>query len=63
MGKQAIAVLAAGQDPGKLDLATYPDKVLAFDNDEAGHQLARNGARSIRKPILLSDAWKRHAQH
>ncbi len=41
MGIQAIAVLAAGQDPGKVDLSAFPYKVLSFDNDEAGHQACR----------------------
>ncbi len=36
MGLQAIAVLAAGQDPAKLDLSEFPQKVFAFDNDDAG---------------------------
>ncbi|NLZ18309.1 MAG: hypothetical protein GX087_11365 [Desulfobulbaceae bacterium] len=38
LGHQIIAVLAAGQDPAKLDLAPFPTKILAFDNDEAGHR-------------------------
>jgi hypothetical protein len=33
---QAIAVLAAGQDPSKLDLSSFDNLVLAFDNDAAG---------------------------
>lgn len=38
---QAIAVLAAGQDPAKLDLSEFPYKVLAFDNDNAGRAACR----------------------
>ena len=50
MDQQAIAVLAAGQAPAKLDLAELPHKILAFDNDEAGRRtlgalLARYGGR------------------
>lgn len=41
LGLQAIAVLAAGQDPAKLDLDDFPHKVLAFDNDEAGRAACR----------------------
>ncbi|BCO08796.1 hypothetical protein GF1_11720 [Desulfolithobacter dissulfuricans] len=36
IGHQAIAVLAAGQDPKKLDLARFKKLVPAFDNDLAG---------------------------
>jgi len=36
MGFQAIAVLSAGADPNKLDLAWIGSPVLAFDNDQAG---------------------------
>ena len=39
--RQAIAVLAAGQDPAKLDLSEFPHKVLAFDNDDAGRAACR----------------------
>lgn len=46
MGKQAIAVLAAGQPPGKVDLSDFPYKVLSFDNDEAGHQACRKWQKS-----------------
>jgi hypothetical protein len=41
MGHQAIAVIAAGQDPAKVDLSQFQNKVLAFDNDEAGHRACR----------------------
>jgi len=41
MGKQAIAVLASGQDPAKVDLSSFQNLVLAFDNDEAGYQACR----------------------
>jgi hypothetical protein len=41
IGHQAIAALSAGQDPAKLDLAAFKKKVLAFDNDEAGHRACR----------------------
>jgi len=38
MGLQAIAVLASGQNPAKVELSFFKEKALAFDNDEAGHQ-------------------------
>lgn len=41
LGHQAIAVLAAGQDPANLDLSEFKSKVLAFDNDEAGQRACR----------------------
>jgi len=41
MGYQAIAVLASGQDPAKVNLSFFKEKVLAFDNDEAGHRACR----------------------
>lgn len=41
LGRQAVAVLASGQDPAKVDLAEFPSLVLAFDNDQAGHRAAR----------------------
>lgn len=41
MGFQAIAVLASGQDPAKVDLSFFKEKVLAFDNDEAGHRACK----------------------
>ena len=41
MDQQAIAVLAAGQAPSKLDLNELPHKILAFDNDEAGRTACR----------------------
>lgn len=34
--EQAIAALAAGQNPSKLNLSSFPKLVPAFDNDEAG---------------------------
>ncbi len=46
MGKQAIAVLASGQDPSKIDLSEFKCLVLAFDPDQAG-------ASAFRK-------WKKH---
>lgn len=36
IGFQAVAVLASGQDPAKLDLSEFPRLVLGFDNDQAG---------------------------
>jgi len=41
MGFQAIAVLASGQDPAKVDLSFFKEKILAFDNDEAGHRACK----------------------
>lgn len=42
LGRQAIAVLAAGQDPGKVDLADLKSNlVFAFDNDTAGARATR----------------------
>ncbi|MDD2464114.1 MAG: toprim domain-containing protein [Desulfobulbus sp.] len=41
MDQQAIAVLAAGQDPAKIDLSEFPQKVVSFDNDEAGRSACR----------------------
>ena len=41
IGHQAIAVLAAGQAPDKIDLSDFKSFVLAFDNDEAGHRACR----------------------
>ena len=38
IGHQAIAVLSSGQDPAKPDLSFFRIKVIAFDNDEAGHR-------------------------
>jgi len=38
IGIQAVAVLASGQDPDKVDLSQFTNKVLSFDNDEAGHR-------------------------
>jgi hypothetical protein len=38
---QAIAVLAAGQDPAKVNLASFPNKTLSFDSDEAGQRACR----------------------
>lgn len=45
LDRQAIAVLAAGQDPTKIDLAEFPYKVLAFDNDEAGRAACRKWSK------------------
>jgi hypothetical protein len=36
IGHQAIAVLSAGQDPGKVDLSEFNKLVFAFDPDDAG---------------------------
>jgi hypothetical protein len=36
MGKQAVAVLSAGQDPTKVDLSEYNKLIFAFDSDLAG---------------------------
>ncbi len=41
IGPQAVSVLASGQDPAKVDLSFFKEKVLAFDNDEAGHQACK----------------------
>ncbi|MGE4401823.1 MAG: toprim domain-containing protein [Desulfobulbus sp.] len=41
MGKQAIAVLASGQDPARVDLSFFQNLALAFDNDEAGHRACK----------------------
>lgn len=41
LGVQAVAVLAAGQDPGKVDLAEFQNLVLAFDNDDAGRRAVK----------------------
>jgi hypothetical protein len=41
MGKQAIALLSAGQDPSKFNLSGFNKLVLAFDNDPAGHQATK----------------------
>lgn len=38
LGKQAIAVLSAGQDPAKIELSEFKNLVLAFDNDPAGRE-------------------------
>ncbi len=46
IGHQAIAVLASGQDPAKLELSFFKKITLAFDNDLAG-------ARATKK-------WKKH---
>ncbi len=36
LGHQAIAVLASGQDPAKIDLSFFHKLTLAFDSDPAG---------------------------
>lgn len=36
LGYQAIAVLASGQDPSKVDLSFFKKMIIAFDNDPAG---------------------------
>ena len=41
LGVPAVAVLAAGQDPGKVDLAEFQNLVLAFDNDDAGRRAVK----------------------
>lgn len=41
LGAQAVAVLAAGQDPDKVDLAEFQNLVLAFDNDDAGRRAVK----------------------
>ena len=41
LGHQAIAALAAGQDPGNLDLTEFPSLILSFDNDEAGRRAVK----------------------
>lgn len=41
IGHQAIAILSAGQNSAKVDLAAFKSKVFAFDNDEAGHRACR----------------------
>ena len=46
MGNQAVSVLAAGQDPAKVDLSPFHCLVLAFDSDQAG--------------IRATKKWKAH---
>lgn len=41
LGEQAIAVLAAGQAPAKVDLAAFKNLVISFDNDDAGRAACR----------------------
>lgn len=41
LGAQAVAVLAAGQGPGKVDLTEFQNLVLAFDNDDAGRRAVK----------------------
>jgi P27 family predicted phage terminase small subunit len=38
LGCQAIAILAAGQDPSNVDLSEFKKLVFAFDNDAAGQR-------------------------
>lgn len=40
-GFQAVAVLAAGQPPDKIDLSAFPVLTLAFDSDKAGARAFR----------------------
>ncbi|HHL34261.1 MAG TPA: hypothetical protein ENJ30_07860, partial [Desulfobulbaceae bacterium] len=46
LGHQAIAVLASGQDPAKLDLSFFKKLTLAFDADPAGSKATKK--------------WKKH---
>jgi len=41
-GKQAVAVLSAGQDPSKVDLSGCNKLIFAFDNDPAGAKATKN---------------------
>lgn len=41
LGEQAIAVLAAGQAPAKVDLSDFKNLVISFDNDDAGRAACR----------------------
>lgn len=41
LGEQAVAVLAAGQDPAKVDLSDFKSFVISFDNDDAGRAACR----------------------
>jgi hypothetical protein len=53
LDRQAIAVLAAGQDPAKLDLAEFPHKVLAFDNDDAGRAACRKWRKHHQEAVVV----------
>ena len=56
LDRQAIAVLAAGQDPAKLDLADFPHKTLAFDNDDAGRAACRKWRKTYQEAdVMLCD--------
>lgn len=57
LGHQAIAVLAAGQDPTKLNLSAFKNKVLAFDNDEAGQRACRKWKQAYQEAeVILCDS-------
>jgi hypothetical protein len=57
IGQQAVAVLASGQDPGKVDLSFFKNKVLSFDNDEAGHQACRKWKKAYPEAaVILCDS-------
>lgn len=56
LDRQAIAVLAAGQDPGKIDLAEFPHVVFAFDNDDAGRAACRKWRKTYPEAdVVLCD--------
>lgn len=52
MGQQAIAVLASGQDPAKVDLSFFHKITLAFDPDQAGAR----GTKKWKKGYPEADA-------
>lgn len=41
LGEQAIAILAAGQSPAKVDLSDFKNLVISFDPDDAGKAACR----------------------
>lgn len=53
VGQQAIAVLASGQDPAKVDLSFFQEKVLAFDNDEAGRQACQKWHKAYPEAAIV----------
>lgn len=57
LDRPAIAVLAAGQDPAKLALDEFPNKVLAFDNDEAGRAACRKWKNTYQgSEVIICDS-------
>jgi hypothetical protein len=53
MDIQAIAVLASGQDPAKVDLSSFKETALAFDNDEAGHQACQKWHKAYPEAAIV----------